>query len=107
MYAPLSGRPHKAGQFPCCVSQGQESGVADFIDEVDEEVRRERMQSLWKRWSPLIIAAVILLLAAVGGWQFWQNYRADKAAAASAAFTAALNEAQAGRSEEHTSELPS
>src|SRR3546814_3092920 len=68
----------------------------------------------WKRWSPLIIAAVILLLAAVGGWQFWQNYRADKAAAASAAFTAALNEAQAGkpldaakRSEEHTSELQS
>src|SRR3546814_13140211 len=51
----------------------------------------------WKRWSPLIIAAVILLLAAVGGWQFWQNYRADKAAAASAAFTAALNEAQAGK----------
>ncbi|MFC3677016.1 tetratricopeptide repeat protein [Ferrovibrio xuzhouensis] len=71
--------------------------MADFIDEVDEEVRRERMQSLWKRWSPLIIAAVILLLAAVGGWQFWQNYRADRAAAASAAFTAALNEAQAGK----------
>lgn len=71
--------------------------MADFIDEVDEEVRRERMQSLWKRWSPLIIGAVILLLAAVGGWQFWQNYKADKAAAASAAFTAALSEAQAGK----------
>ena len=71
--------------------------MADFIDEVDEEVRRERMQSLWKRWSPLIVGAVVLLLVAVAGWQFWQNYRADKAAAASAAFTAALNEAQAGK----------
>jgi hypothetical protein len=71
--------------------------VADFIEEVDEEVRRERMQALWKRWSPLVIGAVILLLVAVGGWQFWQNYKADKAAAASAAFTAALNEAQAGK----------
>ena len=71
--------------------------MADFIDEVDEEVRRERMQSLWKRWSPLIIGVAVVLLLAVGGWQFWQKYQADKAAAASAAFTAALNEAQAGK----------
>lgn len=75
----------------------EEYGVADFINEVDEEVRRERMQKLWKRWSPLAIGAVVLLLAAVGGWQVWQGWRADKAAAASAAFRAALTEAQAGK----------
>jgi len=76
---------------------GEELGVADFIEEVDEEVRRERMQNLWKRWSPAIVGGVVLLLLAVGGYQFWQNYRAEKAAAASAAFTAALDQAQAGK----------
>ncbi len=71
--------------------------MANFIEEVDEEVRRDRAERLWKRWSPFIIGAVVLLLAGVAGHQVWQGWQADKAAAAGARFSTALGLAQAGK----------
>ncbi len=71
--------------------------MANFIEEVDEEVRRERLEKLWKRWSPAAAGFVVVLLAGVAGFQFWQGHRAEKAAADGAAFNAALNQAQAGK----------
>lgn len=71
--------------------------MANFIEEVDEEVRRDRAERLWKRWSPVIIGIVLLLLAGVAGHQIWKGWEADKAAAAGARFSAALGLAQAGK----------
>lgn len=71
--------------------------MANFIEEVDEEVRRERLEKLWKRWSPAAAGFVVVLLAGIAGFQFWQSHRAEKAAADGAAFNAALNQAQAGK----------
>lgn len=71
--------------------------MANFIEEVDEEVRRDRLEKAWKRWSPYAIGLVVLLLAGVAGQQVWKNWQTEKAAAAGAAFTAALNQAQAGK----------
>ncbi|HEX6956589.1 MAG TPA: tetratricopeptide repeat protein [Ferrovibrio sp.] len=71
--------------------------MANFIEEVDEEVRRERMQKLFKRWSPLVFGVVIALLAGVAGYQIWHNHRMEKAAAAASAFDAALSKVQAGK----------
>ena len=71
--------------------------MANFIEEVDEEVRRERLEKLWKRWSPAAIGFVVVLLAGVAGYQFWQNHRAEKAAADAAAFNAALTLAQSDK----------
>jgi hypothetical protein len=74
-----------------------EFGVANFIEEVDEEVRRDRAERLWKRWSPVVIGAVVLLLAGVAGHQVWKGWEADRAAAAGARFSAALALAQTGK----------
>lgn len=71
--------------------------MANFIEEVDEEVRRERLEKLFKRWSPVAIGLVVVLLAGVAGYQIWQGHRAEKAAADAAAFNAALDQAQAGK----------
>lgn len=71
--------------------------MANFIEEVDEEVRRDRAEKLWKRWSPLVIGIVVVLLAGVAGFQVWKGWEADKAAAAGARFTSALGLAQAGK----------
>lgn len=37
-----------------------------FISEVSEEVRRDRMFALWKRFGPLVIGAVVAVVAAAG-----------------------------------------
>jgi hypothetical protein len=71
--------------------------VANFIEEVDEEVRREKAEKLWKRWSPFIIGVVVLVLAGVAGHELWKGWQAEKTAAAGARFTSALNLAQAGK----------
>ena len=57
--------------------------------EVDEEVRQEQFQKLWKRYGNAIIALCFVVVAAVAafkGWQYWQARQAE--AAADAFFTA-------------------
>jgi hypothetical protein len=44
-----------------------------FFREVDEELRRDRATSFWKRWGVAVVAAVVLGLAAFGGWLYWQH----------------------------------
>ena len=39
-----------------------------FLREVDENLRRDQLRDMGKRYGPLIIGAVVLFLAAVGGW---------------------------------------
>lgn len=50
-----------------------------FYREVDEELRRDQMKSYWERYGKLAIAAVILVLAAIGGFIWWQNQKVVKA----------------------------
>lgn len=44
-----------------------------FLREVDEELRREQAEQLWKRYGRLIIGLVIGGLLAFGGILIWQN----------------------------------
>ena len=51
-----------------------------FRREVDENLRRDQLQDIARKYGVWIIAGVVLLLAAVGGWIYWQD-RQEKAAA--------------------------
>ena len=44
-----------------------------FLREVDENLRRDQLESFAKAYGKWLIGAVILFLAAVGGYLFWQN----------------------------------
>jgi hypothetical protein len=74
-----------------------EQFVADIFHEVDEEVRRERLQKLWDRYSIYIIALAVLIVAAIGGWRGYEYWQAKQAAAAGAAFESALSLSEAGK----------
>jgi len=71
--------------------------VTDIFQEVDEEVRRERLQKLWQRYGNFAIAGCVLIVVAVGAWRgydWWQNKMAGES---SAAFEAAVALAEAGK----------
>lgn len=51
-----------------------------FMREVDEELRREEFLGFWRRYGLAVGGAVILGLAAFGGWLGWQHYRDQQAA---------------------------
>jgi hypothetical protein len=74
-----------------------EQFVADIFHEVDEEVRRERLQQLWDRYSIYVIALAVLIVAAIGGWRGYEYWEAKKAATAGAAFESALSLSEAGK----------
>jgi hypothetical protein len=64
--------------------------VTELFDEVDEEVRREQLKKLWDRYSLLIVALALLIIASVGGWRGYQYLEAKKAAEAGDAFNKAV-----------------
>ncbi|MFA6267150.1 MAG: tetratricopeptide repeat protein [Pseudolabrys sp.] len=71
--------------------------MADIFNEVDEEVRRERLKRLWDRYSIVIVAVAILIVAGIGGWRAYEYYVAQKAAVAGAAFEDAVTLSEQGK----------
>ncbi|HEV2955074.1 MAG TPA: tetratricopeptide repeat protein [Xanthobacteraceae bacterium] len=63
--------------------------MSDIFREVDEEVRRERLEQLWKRYGNYMIAAAFVVLACIGGWRGYVYWEERKAAEAGAAYEAA------------------
>ena len=74
--------------------------MADIFREVDEEVRRERLQQLWERHSNLIVAAALLIVLAVAGWRGYEWWEGKKAAESGAQFEAAIQLAESGKQAE-------
>ena len=50
-----------------------------FYREVDEELRREQMRTLWERYGKLAILALVLVLAAIAGAIWWKNQQEVRA----------------------------
>lgn len=63
--------------------------MTDIFSEVEEEVRRERLEKLWKEYSDYIIAGVAFVVIGVAGWQLWHVYEQRQALKASQEFMAA------------------
>jgi hypothetical protein len=70
--------------------------VTDIFHEVEEEVRRERYEILWKKYGDYVIAGVAAVAIAIAGYKFWQRYETQQLLSASAAFNAAQKLAETG-----------
>lgn len=60
--------------------------MSDIFQEVQEEYRREQMAKLWKTYSVPVVAAVVVVVLAVGGYQAWSYWHAQQLEASSRAF---------------------
>ena len=61
-----------------------------FVREVDEDLRRDQAQKFAKRYGTIIAGGILLFLAAVGGWLYWQDRQSKLAATDSETLTSAL-----------------
>jgi hypothetical protein len=68
-----------------------------FLREVDENLRRDQLRGMARRYGGWGIAAVILLLVAVGGWLFWQDKQQRDAAADSEILAQIYSDIGAGK----------
>jgi hypothetical protein len=76
-----------------------------FYREVDEELRRDQLMSLWQRYGKLIIAGVVLVIAAIGFFFWWQHYREQQAAKRSTTLLAAFDDITAGKKSDANAKL--
>ena len=72
----------------------------DVVREVDEELRREQYEKLWKENRTYILTAAALVVAVVAGYKGWQGYQARQAATAGAQFDAAAGLLRDGKKDE-------
>jgi hypothetical protein len=54
-----------------------------FLREVDENLRRDQARDFAKKYGAWLIAAVVLFLAGVLGWLYWQDHQQKQAEAQS------------------------
>ena len=71
-----------------------------FLREVDENLRRDQMEQFAKTYGKWLIAAVVLFLAAAGGYLYWQNKQQEKASVQSEELMAIYNDIGAGKTDQ-------
>jgi hypothetical protein len=67
-----------------------------FLREVDDELRRERMNQTVARYGWWILAGMVLVLAAIGGFFWYRSYQHDLAEARGESLLNALDSLEAG-----------
>lgn len=71
-----------------------------LLREVSEELRRERLANLWQQYGTLIIAGLAILVAGVGGWNYWQNQKIAAAQTAGMSYETATTTLANGKVED-------
>ncbi len=67
--------------------------VVDIFDEVEEDLRAERLRKLLARYGGLIVALALAVVAGAAGWQGWNWYQARRENAAAGRYLAAVTAA--------------
>ncbi len=70
--------------------------MSDIFREVEEDVRRERFEQLWKQYGDYVIAGVALIVIAIAGYEFWLRYEQNQRLKAAETFIAAQELADSG-----------
>ncbi|MFM5929648.1 MAG: tetratricopeptide repeat protein, partial [Novosphingobium sp.] len=68
-----------------------------FLREVDEALREQEAMDLLKRWGKVVGGGILVGLAALGAWLGWDHYRGKAQEERAEAFTAALDQLEAGQ----------
>src|SRR5215510_5937375 len=70
--------------------------MSDIFQEVEEDVRRERYEQLWKKYGNYVIAAAVVLVLAVAGFQAWKSYDLSQRQKVSERYREATQAAESG-----------
>ena len=68
-----------------------------FLREVDENLRRDELQGLAKRYGGWLIGGLLMFLAGIGGWLYWQDRQRSESAEQSEILAQTYSDVGAGK----------
>ncbi len=69
--------------------------MPDIFDEVEEDLRAERMRHLLTRYAGVVLTLALIAIVGVAGWQGWRWYEARQDRKAAQVYVTAMLEAEA------------
>lgn len=82
-----------------------ENKFDDFIQEVDEELKWEKLERLFKEYGAYLIGGVLAIILGVAGYVYWNHRVLVNEELQSSAFTKAASAAREGQIEESLKQL--
>lgn len=70
--------------------------MSDIFREVDEDLRRDRMERLFKRYGGIMLAGALVIVAATGGFTAWRSWQQSQQQKETAALAMALSQTGQG-----------
>lgn len=70
--------------------------MSDIFREVDEDLRRDRAEHVFKKYGGYMVAAGVVLVAGTGGYTAWRNWQQSKQQQDTASLVAAISQTAQG-----------
>ncbi len=70
--------------------------MSDIFREVDEDLRRDRAEHVFKQYGGYMIAAAVAVVVGTGGYTAWRNWQQNKQQQDTAALVSAISQTQQG-----------
>lgn len=77
----------------------------ELFREVEEELRRERYERLWKQYGHYVIGVAATIVIVVAGYKYWEHYNKTATESAGANFETAMQAAANKKFDDATAEL--
>ncbi|MFV0432329.1 MAG: tetratricopeptide repeat protein [Alphaproteobacteria bacterium] len=74
--------------------------TASFVEEVEEELRQEKLHKAWRRYGPVAAILAVSIVAGVFGWSTYTALKEKKAQAQSQQYSLALSQIEAQQQQE-------
>jgi len=101
----LALRPQRPQSRAEQLAERQSAERDVFMREVDDELRRDEMTGLFRRFGIPVAALVLAGLLGLGGWLWWQHSRTQAMAAHAEEMVRALDRVEAGHLDAANKEL--
>lgn len=100
-----SSRDNPARDNPVRDNPARDAQQDVFLREVDDALRQDELHTAFQRWGKAAIAGVVVGLAALGGFLYWQQHSHQSTAEQAEHFTVALDDVDAGKFADGTTKL--